>query len=60
MILPPEAHDAWLDRDRVGGERLQELLAPFPAGGMAMYEVSKLVNSVQNDVPEVIVAAQRP
>ena len=54
VILPAEAYDAWLDRERAGGHGLRELLAPYPADGMAMYEVSTLVNSLQNDTPEVI------
>ena len=54
VILPPEGQAAWLDRDRAVGQELRDLLVPFPADRMAMYEVSRLVNSVQNDTAEVI------
>lgn len=47
-ILPPEAHESWLDRrtDRV---ELRRMLTPFPAAKMKTYPVSSDVNSPDND-----------
>ena len=54
VILPRERWDAWLDRDTKGGQAQLDLLVPYPADDMAMYACSPLVNSVANDVPEVV------
>ncbi len=61
VILPHEALDVWLDptlEDGPDAGMLLSLLAPHPSTGMAAYEVSSLVNSAANDVPECIVPAE--
>lgn len=54
VILPEEAWDTWLDRDNEDVDALMELLVPYPAELMEAYPVETLVNSVQNDGPELI------
>ncbi|GMR13345.1 MAG: SOS response-associated peptidase [Gemmatimonadota bacterium] len=49
-ILEGDARTRWLDRDRPGEEAV-ELLVPFE-GELMAHEVSKIVNSPANDVPE--------
>lgn len=50
VILEGEARARWLDRD-LPGEEAVELLFPYE-GELMAYEVSKIVNSPANDVPE--------
>jgi putative SOS response-associated peptidase YedK len=55
VILHPEAEDAWLDPgldDQV--ERLKELLVPVPADALHAHPVSRRVNSVRNQGPDLI------
>lgn len=54
VILPSQAYPFWLSPDEKGSAELTPLLVPYPAEQMAAYPVSKLVNSPQNDSPEVI------
>jgi putative SOS response-associated peptidase YedK len=54
VILPPEAHDLWLDPAQQEADRLLPLLKPYPAGLMTAYAVSRQVNSPANDVPACI------
>jgi putative SOS response-associated peptidase YedK len=57
VMLAPEAVEVWLDRsieDDSDVGRLLSLLAPFPSAEMEAYQVSTLVNSAANDVPECI------
>jgi putative SOS response-associated peptidase YedK len=56
VILPPEAHDRWLDPAEKGPEELGSLLAPYPADQMEIYPVSTLVNNPSNDIPDCIAA----
>lgn len=44
----------WLDRSIDDLDFLQELLIPYPAEQMETYEISDLVNSPKNNLPEVI------
>ena len=53
VILSPEAEELWLDANE-SQEELLSLLHPFDADKMKAYPVSPLVNSAQNNVPEVI------
>ena len=48
VILPPMAYDEWLDPEVTDKDRLQELLAPYPAEEINMYPVSKFMNSAKN------------
>lgn len=57
VILPPEAYARWLDPAETPAQELQGLLVPYPAEEMTAFEVSTLVNSPQNDSPEVVIPA---
>jgi len=48
VIVPPEEFERWLDPSRDAAD----LLKPFPAERLAMYPVSRMVNSARIDVPE--------
>jgi len=54
VIIPRDRQALWLDPERRDAESLAGLLEPYPPGGMEMYEVSRAVNSPQNDSPELI------
>jgi putative SOS response-associated peptidase YedK len=43
VILPEQHHAAWLGETENG--KLKELLVPYPAGQMRMWEISPRVNS---------------
>lgn len=53
-MLPPEAWDAWLDPDGTDLGALAGLLVPVPADELTMFPVSKAVNDVRNDGPELL------
>lgn len=53
VILDPMDYDGWLDPS-ASPEALRAMLKPYPAEGMESYAVSRVVNSVKNDVPECI------
>ncbi|MFH0952054.1 MAG: SOS response-associated peptidase [Patescibacteria group bacterium] len=53
VILPVEAEKTWLDNEaKLNG--LFELLKPYPERQMHLFPVSRLVNAVSVDTPEVI------
>lgn len=54
VILHEKAEDTWLDSDFKDTSKLSELLVPYPMEEMETYEVSPLVNSPRNDMPECI------
>jgi putative SOS response-associated peptidase YedK len=54
VILPEQAYPLWLESSEADTQRLSGLLVPFTAGELQAYPVSPLVNSPQNDVPELI------
>ena len=54
VILDPDVESVWLDPDMDDTAALSELLTPYPAELMTTYEVSRVVNSAANDVPECI------
>jgi putative SOS response-associated peptidase YedK len=54
VILQPKDYEQWLDAKEKDTEKLQKLLAPYPAAEMDLYEVSKSVNIPSNDSPELI------
>ncbi len=54
VILPFEAEEMWLDSRVQNITTLMSLLKSFPADSMDTCQVSSLVNSVKNDVPECI------
>lgn len=51
VILPPAAHDQWLDPEL---EDPRPLLRPYPETEMDVHPVSNLVNAPRNDSPECI------
>ncbi|MEW5772535.1 MAG: SOS response-associated peptidase [Thermodesulfobacteriota bacterium] len=53
VILPPAAYAAWLDPAATRPD-LEALLAPFPAGLMEAWPVSKRVNNPRNDDPSLL------
>jgi len=53
LILKREDEKLWLD-NQIKDLSLFKLLRPFPADQMSAFPVSSLVNSFNNDVPEVI------
>lgn len=53
VILDPKDYDGWLDPS-ASPEALQAMLKPYPADGMESYAVSRIVNSVKNDIPACI------
>jgi putative SOS response-associated peptidase YedK len=53
VILMPEDYDRWLD-DATDTDALKAMLRPFDPALMKAYEVSRVVNSVRNDVEECI------
>lgn len=55
VILPKEGYSQWLSPDEQDPRKLDALLRPYPAEAMIAYPVSRMVNSPQNDLPEVIV-----
>lgn len=57
-MLLREEWDEWLDRDNHDTGALQELLRPFPDDALAYYPVSKAVNNVRNNGPELIERAE--
>lgn len=54
VILPQSAYEEWLSPGERDSRDLAPLLAPFPAEDMQAYPISTLVNSPQNDLPQVI------
>ena len=54
VILPPDAYARWLDPSDQMPEKLAPLLQPYTASELIAHEVSRLVNSPQNDTPNLI------
>ncbi|MEO3824820.1 SOS response-associated peptidase [Actinomadura sp. B10D3] len=54
MIVERDRWDAWLDPALTDTEQVRGLLVPAMAGTMEAYPVSKAVNSVRNNGPELI------
>ena len=52
-ILPPDVHEAWLDR-RTNRTELLRMLVPFPAAKTKTYPVGRNVNQPEIDTPELI------
>ncbi|MFC6878569.1 MULTISPECIES: SOS response-associated peptidase [Actinomadura] len=54
MIVEPDRWDDWLDPELTEPDRVRGLLVPAMSGTMEAYPVSKAVNSVKNNGPELI------
>ncbi len=52
VLLAPQNYELWLDNSSCEVDRLQGLLAPYPAAAMQVYPVSRSVNSPKNNSPE--------
>jgi putative SOS response-associated peptidase YedK len=55
VVLREDDYDTWLSPDELGPDVLKPLLQPIASDKMDVYEVSRVVNSPANDVPECIV-----
>ena len=60
VMLPPSAWAEWLDRDNGDVETLGKFLVPAPASLYALHPVSRAVNNVQENGPELIDPAEEP
>jgi len=54
VILEPNSREMWLDKAIQEPRELIPLLKPYDANEMAMYEVSKMVNSIKFNGPDCI------
>lgn len=54
VILTPDVYGAWLDRETRDPEHVLPLLEHIRAGELLVREVSRQVNNVKNDGPELI------
>lgn len=54
MVIAPADWDAWLDPRNREVDQLRTLMAPPLDGSLDIYAVSKLVNSVRNNGPELL------
>ncbi len=59
VILEPADFDAWLDAEGQATTNVMPLLKPRAAEGMTMTPVSRAVNSVRNEGPELLQAPQK-
>ncbi len=59
VILPPDAEPLWLAPGTRDTATLSNLLTPYPSDLMTAYEVSNVVNSAANDIPECIAPVSR-
>ncbi len=58
VILPEDAWSEWIDPKNEDVGALKSLLVPFPAEAMRAYPVSRAVNDVRHDGPELIEPVQ--
>jgi putative SOS response-associated peptidase YedK len=56
-ILPGDIEDRWLDPGERSRERLLSLLKPYPAGEMAAYDVTHIMNNACHDTADCILPA---
>ena len=54
VILDPEDYDTWMDPDNESTESLQALLQPYESAPMKLTRVSRQVNNVRNEGPELL------
>ncbi|HZX56337.1 MAG TPA: SOS response-associated peptidase [Ilumatobacteraceae bacterium] len=60
VMLPPSTWAEWLDRDNADVETLGKFLVPAPASLYALHPVTRAVNNVQENGPELIDPAEEP
>ena len=56
VILEPKDYDCWLDPAITDAAKVEDLMKPY-AGRMTAHPVSRAVNNVRNDGPELTAAA---
>lgn len=56
VMLRPEQWDTWLSPPSRGADEVMDLLVPAPEGSLVMRPVSRRVNNVRNDDPELLSA----
>ena len=54
VLLPRDAWQVWLDPDQQDQELLRSLLGPAPDGVLEMHPVSRRVNDVREDGPDLV------
>lgn len=59
VILPPEAHAAWLSSEASPGQ-LQSLMVPLPKGTLLRHPVATSVNKVAHDQPDCVTPVELP
>ena len=59
VIVSRELEALWLNHDLQDPAVLGDILAPYPANAMDVFEVSNLVNSPANDGPELVVPVRQ-
>jgi putative SOS response-associated peptidase YedK len=60
VMLPPSAWEAWLDPQNDDLETLGKLLVPAPGSILELHPVSRAVNNVRENGPELIEPASEP
>jgi putative SOS response-associated peptidase YedK len=60
VVVPPDAWARWLDPDLPDPGELQGLLVPARDGSLAIYPVSRAVNNVRNDGPQLVEPIAEP
>lgn len=58
VILAPETWSLWLDVDHADPGELPGLLGPSPAADLELVAVSRLVNDVRNEGPDLVAPAE--
>ena len=58
VIIHPDNYAAWLDTSITEVTVLQAMLLPFPDRLLVAYPISRLVNSTQHDVPEIVLPVE--
>lgn len=54
VMLTRDAENQWMNPNNMDPGELRELLVPYSASELEVYEVSPLVNSARNETPEAI------
>lgn len=54
VIIPKDSEDLWLDSRNQDTSSIRNLIRPFPGDEMEVYEITNLVNSPVNDIPDVL------
>ncbi len=56
VLLPRDSWEMWLDPEQQDQDLLRSLLAPAPDGVLEMHPVSRRVNDVREDGPDLVEA----